>query len=154
MGSMPRRALPPKIRAIVMQALLVGVFGATVALAALVTRHVRSSMRVEMGDPKNLGRIAVRLPDKWLSSPVAVEKGDGIEAEEPPGEQAGRRLRVQRQRTSGLISPLEHLVRSGLVKSDALRALAGGRGGESMQKLRVGGGAGGGVGPAVAPAGG
>src|SRR5689334_7153658 len=133
MASMPRRALPPKIRAIVMQALLVGVFGATVGLAALVTRHVRSSMRVEMGDPKNLGRIAVRLPAKWLSSPVTVEKGDGIEAEEPPGEQVGRRLRVQRQRTSGLIPPLEHLARTGLVKADALKALSEGREGYSIR---------------------
>lgn len=136
---MPRRALPPKIRAIVMQALLVGVFGATVGLAALVTRHVRSSMRVEMGDPKNLGRIAVRLPAKWLSSPAPVEKGDGIEAEEPPGEQVGRRLRVQRQRTSGLIPPLEHLARTGLVKADALKALAEGREGYSIKNLPIGG---------------
>src|SRR5690242_14861861 len=113
---MALRGSNPKIRAILMQGTLVLVFCATVGLAALVTRHVRSSMRVEMADPRPVGRLSVRLPANWLSSPIPIEKVDGIEAEEPPGEtQAGRRLRVLRQRTGGLVSPLEHLARSGQI---------------------------------------
>src|SRR5829696_3891345 len=117
---MPRRALDPKIRSILMQSLLVVVFLCAVGLAALVTQRVRRSMRVELADARPIGRLNVRLPTKWLSSPVAVERGgDGVEAEEPPGEQqAGRRLRVMRQRSDGLVSPLEHLVRSGQIKGE------------------------------------
>src|SRR5258705_5868302 len=100
---MARRIVDPKIRSILMQSLLVVVFVAAVGLAALVTRHVRMSMRVELGDAKPVGRLNVKLPAKWLSSPVAVERGgDGVEAGEPPNEQpAGRRLRVMRQRSDG-----------------------------------------------------
>jgi hypothetical protein len=138
---MPRRVLDPKIRSILMQSLLVLVFCAAVGLAALVTRHVRMSMRVELGEAKPVGRLSVRLPAKWLSSPVPVERGgDGVEAEEPPNEQqAGRRLRVMRQRSDGLVSPLEHLTRSGQVKPDVLKSLADARDGFALSNLPVAG---------------
>lgn len=138
---MPRRVLDPKIRSILMQSLLVLVFGAAIGLAALVTRHVRMSMRVELADAKPVGRLGVRLPAKWLSSPFAVERGgDGVEAEEPPNEQqAGRRLRVMRQRSDGLVSPLEHLTRSGQVKPDVLKSLTDGRDGFALSNLSVAG---------------
>ncbi|MDB5323248.1 MAG: hypothetical protein JWN40_4879 [Phycisphaerales bacterium] len=123
-----------------MQGLLVLVFAAAVGLAALVTRHVRMSMRVELGDQRSIGRLVVRMPAKWLSSPAVVEKGDGVEAEEPPSEvQAGRRLRVIRQKSDGLVSPLQHLVRSGHIKGDVIKALAEGREGFSISNLSIGG---------------
>jgi hypothetical protein len=137
---MSKRILDPKVRQILMQSLLVLVFLAAVGLAALVTRHVRMSMRVELGEARTFGRLVVRLPAKWLSSPVVVERGDGIETEEPPSElQAGRRLRVIRQKSDGLLSPLEHLVRSGQIKPDVIKALAEGREGFSLANLTVGG---------------
>jgi hypothetical protein len=137
---MSKRMLNPKVRQILMQGLLVLVFAAAVGLAALVTQHVRMSMRVELGEMRTVGRLVVRLPAKWLSSPAVVEKGDGVEAEEPPSEvQAGRRLRVVRQRSDGLISPLEHLVRSGQIKAEVIKALAEGREGFSISNLPIGG---------------
>jgi hypothetical protein len=137
---MSKRMLNPKVRQILMQGLLVLVFAAAVGLAALVTRHVRMSMRVELGEQRTIGRLVVRLPAKWLSSPAVVEKGDGVEAEEPPSEvQAGRRLRVIRQKSDGLVSPLEHLVRSGQIKADVIKALAEGREGFSLSNLSIGG---------------
>ena len=128
----------PKVRQILMQSLLVLVFAAAIGLAALVTRHVRMSMRVELDAGRTVGRLLVKLPAKWVTSPIIMEKGDGIEAEEPPGELApGRRLRVMRQRSDGLISPLEHLLRSGQIKPDVLKALAESREGYSLTNLTV-----------------
>jgi hypothetical protein len=137
---MGKRAMNPKTRRILMQSLLVLVFAAAVGLAALVTHHVRMSMRVELDGGKTIGRLIVKLPAKWVTSPVVVEKGDGIESEEPPGElTSGRRLKIMRQRTDGLISPLEHLVRSGQIKADVLKALADGHEGFSLTNLPVAG---------------
>src|SRR3954452_17790133 len=99
MVSMPRRDLPPKIRAIVMQSLLVAVFGATVGLAALVTRHVRSSMRVEMGDPRTVGGITVAFPVGWTNTSVSGER-EKLAATEPD-RGFGRTLRVVQQRAQG-----------------------------------------------------
>src|SRR5688572_20217633 len=114
---MARRFSNPKIREILMQATLVLVFAAAVGLAALVTRQVRRSMRVELGEAKTVGRLVVAMPARWQAraAGVALERGDVVEADEPPGgdRQVGRRLRVLRQRSGGLVSPLEHLVRSG-----------------------------------------
>src|SRR5205814_8474906 len=76
---MSKRMLNPKVRQILMQGLLVVVFLAAVGLAALVTRHVRMSMRVELGEMRTIGRLVVRMPAKWLSSPAVVEKGAGVE---------------------------------------------------------------------------
>jgi len=137
---MSKRMFNPKVRQILMQGLLVVVFLAAVGLAALVTRHVRMSMRVELGEMRTIGRLVVRMPAKWLSSPAVVEKGDGVEAEEPPSEvQAGRRLRVVRQRSDGLVPPLEHLVRSGQIKPEVIKVLAEGREGFSISNLPIGG---------------
>lgn len=137
---MGKRVLNPKVRQILMQSLLVLVFAAALGLAALVTRHVRMSMRVELDGGKTYGRLIVKLPAKWVTSPVTVEKGDGIEAEEPPGELApGRRLRIMRQRSDGLVSPLEHLIRSGQIRAEVLKALAEGREGYSLADLPVAG---------------
>jgi hypothetical protein len=137
---MSKRMLDPKVRQIVMQGVLVLVFAGAVGLAALVTRHVRMSMRVELGEARTFGRLVAKLPAKWLSSPATVEKGDAIEAEEPPTElQAGRRLRLMRQKSDGLVSPLEHLLRSGLIKPEALKALSEGREGYSLTNVTVGG---------------
>src|SRR3954464_11463165 len=138
MIEMGRRVLNPRVRQIVMQSLLVVVFLAAVGLAALVTRHVRLSMRVELGEAKAYGRLMVKMPRQWVSAPTTIEKGDMVEAEEPPGEQPGRRLRIARQRTDGLISPLEHLLRSGQVKPEVLKALNDGREGYSVSNLTVG----------------
>jgi len=134
--------LDPKVRRILMQSLLVVVFAAAMGLAALVTRHVRRSMRVELGEARTFGRLVVKLPLKWSSSPTPADKGDGIEVEEPVDETqvaAGRRLRVMRQKSDGLVSPLEHLSRSGQVSADTLRALAEGRDGFSISDVPVAG---------------
>jgi hypothetical protein len=137
---MARRALDPKMRSIVLQSLLVGVFAASVGLAAVVTRWVRMSLRVELGEAKTVGRLVVRLPAQWLSSTSTVDRGEGVEAEEPPSEQqAGRRLKILRQRADGLIPPLEHLTRSGLVKTEVLKSLADGRDGFGLTNLPVAG---------------
>src|SRR5699024_9157204 len=94
----------------------------------------------ELGEPKTFGRLVVGMPVKWQSRPATVERGDAVEADEPPGEQAvGRRLRVMRQRSDGLISPLEHLLRSGQIKPDALKALAEQREGYALTNLTVAG---------------
>ncbi len=133
--------LSPRVRRLVMQGVLVLVFAGAVGLAALVTRHVTQSMRVELGPQQIIGRLMVRLPAKWGSIPTAAERGDAVEAEEPPGEgdRPGRRLRVLRQRADGLISPLEHLQRSGRIKAEVLRGLADGREGFARQNLQVAG---------------
>lgn len=137
---MAKRVLNPKVRQILMQSLLVLVFAAALGLAALVTHHVRMSMRMELDSGKTYGRLIVKLPAHWVTSPVVVEKGDGIEAEEPPTEIApGRRLRVMRQRSDGLISPLEHLIRSSQIKPDVLKALAEAHEGYSLFNLTVAG---------------
>ena len=124
-----------------MQSLLVLVFAAAVGLAALVTRRVRMSMRVELGEQKTVGRLVVRLPVNWLSSPVTLEKGEGIEVEEPPSETAApvRRLRIMRQKSDGFAPPLEHLYRSGQIKADALKGLTEGREGYSISNLAIAG---------------
>ena len=97
-------------------------------------------MRVELGEPKPYGRLVVRLPAKWVVTSSTVERGDAVDAEEPPGgEQPGRRLRILRQRTGGLVSPLEHLLRSGRVKADALRWMLEGREGYERANVAVGG---------------
>jgi hypothetical protein len=137
---MAKRIMNPKVRQILMQSLLVLVFAAAVGLAALVTRHVRMSMRVELGEQKTIGRLVVRLPLKWLSSPVTLEKGEGVEVEEPPSETAPvRRLRIMRQKSDGFAPPLEHLFRSGQIKADTLKGLAEGREGYSISNLSIGG---------------
>jgi hypothetical protein len=138
---MARRVLDPKIRSVLMQSLLVVVFLCAIGLAALVTRHVRASMRVELAEARPVGRLLVRLPTKWLSSPATPEKGgDGVEAEEPPGEQqAGRRLRVMRQHCDDLAAPLEHLVRSGQIKAEVVKSLADGREGFALSDVTVAG---------------
>jgi hypothetical protein len=123
-----------------MQSLLVLVFAAALGLAALVTRHVRMSMRMELDRPKTYGRLIVKLPARWATAPIPVDKGDGIEAEEPPGETApGRRLRIMRQRTDGLVSPLEHLIRSGQIKPEVLKSLAEAHDGYSLANQTIAG---------------
>lgn len=136
---MARRDLNPRLRTLLMQGTLVLVLAGAVGLAALVTFQVRRSMRVELAEARTVGRLSVRLPLKWAVTPGPIEKGDAIEADEPPGEQPGRRLRISRQRCDGLIPPLEHLIRAGVLKNDALKALTDGRQGYALTNLPVAG---------------
>jgi len=142
-----------------MQGVLVLVFAGAVGLAMVVTRHVTMRMRVDLAEAQSVGRLMVRLPAKWVEAEKgSIEKGDSIEVEEviegPPGEGkppavargstggangAARRLRVARQRSEGLVSPLEHLYRSGRIKADVLRALAEGREGYARQNVMIAG---------------
>ena len=62
MFPMAKRVLNPKIRQILMQSLLVLVFAAALGLAALVTRHVRMSMRMELDS----GRYSLQVGEKHL----------------------------------------------------------------------------------------
>lgn len=139
MHGMARRDLNPRLRNLLLQGSLVIVLAGAVGLAALVTWQVRRSMRVELAESRTVGRLVVRLPVKWVVTSGQAEKGDAIEADEPPGEQPGRRLRIARQRSDGLIPPLEHLIRTGPLKADVLRALAEGRQGYSLSNLTVAG---------------
>jgi hypothetical protein len=137
---MAKRQLHPRLRHVIMQFALAGVFAAAVGLAAVVTHRVRMGLRLELQPAKAFGRLIARLPEKWAGTPVNVERGDCVEAEEPPSEQqAGRRLRIARQRTDGLISPIEHLVRSGQIRPDALKSLLDGKEGFARQSMNVAG---------------
>src|SRR6185503_18067342 len=132
--------LNPRIRHLMMQGFLVLTLACAVGLAALVTRRVRMGMRVELGEAKTFGRLVVKLPAKWAVTSSVMERGDAVDAEEPPGgEHPGRRLRILRQRTDGLIPPMEHLLRSGRIKADSLRAMLERREGFESANLDVGG---------------
>jgi len=152
--------LTPVLRRLVMQGVLVLVFAGAVGLAWLVTRHVTMRMQVELAEAQGVGRLMVRLPARWVEAEKgSIEKGDAIEVEEviegpgnavktAPGARGtargaaagpGRRLRVSRQRSEGLVSPLEHLYRSGRIKAEVLRALAEGREGYARENVAVSG---------------
>jgi hypothetical protein len=135
-----RFAINPRVRHLLMQGVLVLVLLCAVGLAALVTRRVRMGMRVELAEARTHGRLIVRLPAKWVVTTASVERGDEVDAEEPPGDQQpGRRLRILRQRSDGLIPPMGHLFRSGRVKAEALRWLVEGREGFEAANVEVAG---------------
>ncbi|HYE21680.1 MAG TPA: hypothetical protein VEA69_24755 [Tepidisphaeraceae bacterium] len=152
---MPRPAihLSPVARRVLMQGLLVLVFAGALGLAWVVARHVNGAHRVDLGDVQAHGRLTVRLPARWAvgpDKPVAADpsapaaKVDAVEVEEPvdPGGGApvgGRRLRVLRQRAGDLVSPVEHLLRSGRLRPDVVRAIGEGRDGYARESLPVAG---------------
>jgi hypothetical protein len=129
-------------RRLAMQGALFGVLGITVGLAALATHEKRLALRLPLGPEIHVGRMSVRLPKAWAPPVIAEESstGDLVTTEEIlPGGMTGRRLAIRRARTTGMLSPLEYLLRTPYMTDADLRAdSAAISGPPRLQPLEVG----------------
>jgi hypothetical protein len=129
-------------RRLAMQGALLAVLGVTVALAALATHQKRLALRLPLGPEVRVGQMMVCLPKGW-SPPVVVEEsstGDLVTTDEIlPGGMAGRRLTVRRTRTTGMLAPLEYLLRTPQMGDADLRVDAAALSGSPrLQPLAIG----------------
>ena len=86
-----------------MQVAMWVIFGLTLALAGVVSRHQRQSHKVPLGPPIPVGDLMVRIPPGWH---YKLFSGDvlGIRAEEP-GDQIQRPVRTIQVRQQRLADP-------------------------------------------------
>ena len=115
-------------RRLAMQGALCGVLGMTIALAALVAHEKRLALRLPLNKPMTIGRLSVALLRGWAPPLVSEEisAGDTVRVEEIlPDGVPGRRVSIERTRTIGLVSPLEHLLHTPYLSEKDLTGSAG-----------------------------
>lgn len=144
---MPRPSDYTPTRRYLMQAVVWGVLGVTLLLAAAVSRSARNAHRVELSKEvvAGGGDIAVRLPVKWSARPRGGEDPRVIAqaAEAPPG-QPGRTVRVLREKLDNPMSPLAYLANRFGIATPAGNAGGDAGGGDASGGDAGGGDAGGG----------
>ena len=114
MTPMNRNWLLAHWRRMAMQGVLCAVLGLTIGLAALTVHQKRLALRLPLGAQTHIGRLYGAVPKGWLT--IGSEEsaaGDALVVEEMlPDGIPGRRLTLHRLRTTGLVSPLEELLRT------------------------------------------
>jgi hypothetical protein len=123
-----------------MQGALVGVLALTVGLAALVTHQKRLALRVPLAHEMAVGRLRVSLPKTWSAPAVSDQPnaGDSVSVEETlPDNIPGRRLSIERVRTSRLLAPLEYLLREGYLPENSLTSPEPGETAPRVQAVEV-----------------
>jgi hypothetical protein len=94
-----------------MQAIMWGILGATIVLAAVVGSAARNASRVDLSpEPITLNEVSVRLPLTWRTRPRGEDPRVIAQAADPSREAQGRSIRVLVDRVDAPISPLQYLV--------------------------------------------
>jgi hypothetical protein len=117
----------PRWRSLLMQTIMWVVLGGTVALAALLDRHLLRAQILTLSDPIVDGPLTFRFPATWknwtrqvggdATAHVATDSDNGI----------SRTLIVSRQRVPHFMSPAEYMLRvsplSGTITPDAFKGV-------------------------------
>jgi len=103
----------PRWRNVVMQAVMCGVLGATVGLAALVDHRLRDALFLPLTNPISEGSITFRLPAGWKISTRIDEGGSLIQTAVDPQPGSERVMTISVQRVERLMPPVEYLHISG-----------------------------------------
>ncbi len=119
-----RRIEQTRTRAVVMQAVLVGVLAGSVGLAALAKNYIERATGVTLSSPFEAGTMRLQLPVGWEYQAASDTDASAIFAQSPAGDAPARQIEVHHLSNPQRLAPKELLALPSVLHPSYPRDLA------------------------------